>query len=183
VYLLDETDMAQPAPGSWDELVAMPIDDPPPHEEHYWQTHFRPVETPDGEPLGTALFVTEFPGLPPDFDQQLDELGMSDADYPTQARTLEMAHFATEADAAKFDAEFRGYLVPGLLDGPELAPEVAKLEGLSGEWQDMDYGEIVAYMSGQRTVVREESEWRLHNPNAEREAETQFTPLETDIDL
>jgi hypothetical protein len=30
-----------------------------------------------------------------------------------------------------------------LLDGPELAPEVATLEGLSGEWQTMDYDEIV----------------------------------------
>jgi hypothetical protein len=41
-----------------------------------------------------------------------------------------MAHFASEQNANKFDAEFRSCLVPGLLDGPELAPEVAKLEGL-----------------------------------------------------
>jgi hypothetical protein len=32
-----------------------------------------------------------------------------------EARTLDMAHFASEADAAKFDAEFRSYLVPGLI--------------------------------------------------------------------
>jgi len=50
---------------------------------------------------------------------------------------------------------------------------VAKLEGLSGEWEDMDYDGIVDYMSGSRTVVREESEWRLHNPNVEREAHEQ----------
>jgi len=173
VYLLDEADMAQPAPDSWDELVAAQEDEEPVREAYYWQMHYRPVETPDGEALGTALFVTEFPQLPPDFNDYIDKHGMDDTVYPTEARTLEMAHFATEADAAKFDAEFRGYLVPGLLDGPELAPEVAKLEGLSGEWRDMDYGEIVDYMSGKRTVVREESEWRLHNPNAEREAELQ----------
>ena len=147
--------------------------------------HYRPVETPDGEPLGTALFVTEFPQLPPDFNDYIDEFGMDDTVYPTEARTVEMAHFASEADAEKFEAEFRGYLVPGLLDGPELAPEVAKLEGLSGEWQDMDYDDIVGYMSGRRTVVREESEWRLHNPNAEREAEMYSAgmPLLSDEEL
>ena len=171
------------APGSWDELVAQQTDHEPEPERHYWQMHYRPVETPDGEKLGTALFVTEFPQLPPNFDDYIDENGMDDSEYPTEARTLEMAHFADEKDAAKFDAEFRGYLVPGLLDGPELAPEVAKLEGLSGEWEDMDYGAIVAYMSGNRTIVREESEWRLHNPNAEREAQAKDERLPNDIDL
>jgi len=157
-------------PGSWEALLAAQTDDEPAPDAHYWQMHYRPVETPEGEPLGTALFVTEFPQLPTDFDAYIDENGMDDTVYPTEARTLEMAHFADEKDAAKFDAEFRGYLVPGLLDGPELAPEVAKLEGLSGEWEDMDYDGIVDYMSGSRTVVREADEWHLHNPNAEREA-------------
>jgi len=170
-------------PGSWEALLAAQIDDEPAPDAHYWQMHYRPVETPDGEKLGTALFVTEFPQLPPDFDDYIDENGMDDTVYPTEARTLEMAHFADEKDAAKFDAEFRGYLVPGLLDGPELAPEVAKLEGLSGEWEAMDSQGIVDYMSGERTVVREESEWRLHDPNAEREAESQLIPPETDIDF
>jgi hypothetical protein len=171
VYLLDEADMPQPTPGSWDELLAAQPDEEPAREAHYWQMHYRPVETPDGEPLGTALFVTEFPQLPPNFDDYIDEFGMDDTVYPTEARTIEMAHFANEEDAKKFDAEFRSYLVPGLLDGPELAPEVAKLEGLSGEWEDMDYRGIVDYMSGHRTMVRAESEWYLHNPDAEREAQ------------
>jgi hypothetical protein len=185
VYLLDEADLVQPAPDSWDELIAAQSDEEPAREAHYWQMHYRPVEAPDGEPLGTALFVTEFPQLPPDFNDYIDEFGMDDTVYPTEARTVEMAHFASEADAEKFAAEFRGYLVPGLLDGPELAPEVAKLEGLSGEWQDMDYDDIVGYMSGRRTVVREESEWRLHNPNAEREAEMYSAgmPLLSDEEL
>jgi hypothetical protein len=176
--------ISAPEPGSWDELVAQQDDrvEPEP-ERHYWQTHYRPVETPDGEKLGTALFVTEFPQLPPDFDDYIDENGMDDTVYPTEARTLEMAHFADEKDAAKFDAEFRGYLVPGLLDGPELAPEVAKLEGLSGEWEDMDYRGIVDYMSGSRTIVREADDWHLHNPNAEREPQVRFETSQTDIDL
>ena len=70
--------------------------------------------------LGTALFVTEFPQLPPNFDDYIDENGMDDSEYPTEARTLEMAHFADEKDAAKFDAEFRGYLLTGVSTGPEL---------------------------------------------------------------
>ena len=147
------------------------------------QMHYRPVETPEGEPLGTALFVTEFPQLPPDFDDYIDENGMDDTVYPTEARTLEMAHFANEADATKFDAEFRGYLVPGVLDAPELAPEVAKLEGLSGEWRDMDYSEIVEYMSGSRTVVREADSWHLHEPNAERETQERFESPQIDIEI
>jgi hypothetical protein len=173
-----------PEPGSWDELVAQQgdrVESEP--ERHYWQTHYRPVETPDGEPLGTALFVTEFPQLPPDFDDYIDENGMDDSVYPTEARTLEMAHFANEDDARKFETEFRSYLVPGLLDGPELAPEVAKLEGLSGEWEDMDYRGIVDYMSGDRTVVREADDWHLHNPNAEREAKEQVEQPQGDIDF
>jgi len=96
---------------------------------------------------------------------------MDDTVYPTEARTLEMAHFADEKDAAKFDAEFRGYLVPDVLDAIELAPEVAKLEGLSGDWEDMDYRGIVDYMSGNRTVVRAESDWHLHDSYSERDAQ------------
>lgn len=172
-----------PEPGTWDELMVQQDADESGPERHYWQMHYHPVETPEGEPLGTALFVTEFPQLPPNFDEYIEENGMDDSVYPTEARTLEMAHFADEKDAKKFDAEFRGYLVPGLLDGPELAPEVAKLEGLSGEWEDMNYRGIVDYMSGSRTIVREADDWHLHNPNAEHEAREQFEDTQTDIDF
>jgi hypothetical protein len=176
-------DAGAPEPGSWDERVAQQRDhvDPEP-ERHYWQMHCRPVETPEGEPLGTALFVTEFPQLPPEFDDDVAENGMDDSLYPTKARTLEMAHFTSEDDARKFEMEFRSYLVPGLLEGPELAPEVAKLEGLSGTWEGMDYQGIVDYMSGERTVVREESDWHLHDPNAEREAQMAAAGSDTALD-
>lgn len=50
----------------------------------------------------------------------------------TEARALEIVHFANDEDARNFETAFRSYLVPGLPDGPELAPEAAKLEGLSG---------------------------------------------------
>jgi hypothetical protein len=174
-----------PAPGSWEELIAQQPDEEPEPERHYWQMHYRPVETPEGESLGTALFVTEFPQLPPNFDDYVEEYGMDNSLYPTKAPTLEMAHFANEEDAKKFEQEFCSYLTPDLIDGPELAPEVAKLEGMSGEWQDMDYDDIVGYMSGKRTVVRKESEWHLHNQNAEREAEMSSAgmPLLSDEEL
>ncbi len=172
-----------PAPGTLEELVAQQADNAPEPERHYWQMHYRPVETPDGEPLGTALFVTEFPQLPPDFDAYIEEHGMDDTIYPTEARTVEMAHFANEEDARKFETAFRSYLVPDLLDGPELAPEVAKLEGLSGDWKKMDYSAISEYMSGERDIIREVEEWHLHNPSAEKEVRELRENRNADIDL
>lgn len=182
---MDDTQEAPARTGTWDELVALNQNVPEPDapEAHYWQMHYRPVETSDGERLGTALFVTEFPQLPPDFDQQYDENGMDDATYPTEARMVEMAHFANDEDARKFEAEFRSYLVPGLLEAAELAPEVAKLEGLSGAWEAMDEQGIVHYMRGDRTVVREVDEWQLHNPYAEREAQEHIENPHNDINL
>lgn len=161
--------VSTPELDSWDALIAAQPDDQPEPERHYWQIHYRPVETPDGERLGTALLLTEFPQIPPDFDGNLTN-SMDDSSYPTEARTVEMAHFTNDDDARKFEKEFRSYLVPELLDGPELAPEVAKLEGLSGEWEEMNQDQITDYMSGNRTIVREESDWHLYNPNAERDA-------------
>ena len=43
---------------------------------------------------------------------------------------LEIAHFETAEAADRFIEEFNGYLVPGVLEGPELAVEVARLEEL-----------------------------------------------------
>jgi len=173
----------EPEPGSWEELLAQHFDAEPEPEPHYWQMHHRPVETPNGEKLGTALFVTEFPQLPPNFDDYIDENGMDDSVYPTEARTLEMAHFADDKEAERFEREFRSYLVPGVMDGPDLAPEVAKMEGLSGEWTEMDYRGIVDFMSGQRTIMRAESEWHLHDPHAEREAMDRLQQAHIEIDL
>ena len=88
------SDAYEPEPGSWDELVAQQRDRVEPEPEpHYWQMHYRSVETPGGESLGTALFVTEFPQLPPDLDDTIEANGMDDSVYPTEACTLEMAHF------------------------------------------------------------------------------------------
>lgn len=60
---------------------------------------------------------------------------------------------------------------------------MAKLEGLSGEWQEMDDDGIAAYMRRKRTVVREVGDWHPHDANAEREAQEQGEGLPNDIDL
>ena len=150
-----EVPVVSAEPGSWEELVQRSNLDESEVERHYWQLRAHPAVTPDGTPLGYALFCTEFPELPPNFDEYVEEYGMDNSIYPTQARTVEMADFKTEAEAKAFSDEFRRYLIPGVIDGPELAPDVAKLEGLSGEWKAMDYPAIVDYMSGSRTVTRE----------------------------
>lgn len=168
-----------PAHGSWDELIAQHTPDEPPNEAHYWRLDYRPAETPEGERLGTALFIAEFPEFPPDYADNPIE----DSPYPTVTRTLEMAHFANEEDARKFGTEFRSYLLPGVMEGPELAPEVAKLEGLSGQWETHYHHSSIDYPSGNQPVVREPGNWHLHNPNAEREAYEFTVSAENEIDL
>lgn len=164
-------------PGSWDELVEQErtrLPEPEPAEAPaYWQIHLRPAQAPDGQPLGHAMFMTVFPELPPDFDRIVDEQGMDDTMYPSHARTLEMAHFATEREADRFEQDFRGYLVPGLLDGPDLAVEVARLEGLPVEWRAMDHAAIVEIMSGRSTVEREPEGWQVHEVEVEREIDSE----------
>ena len=51
-------------------------------ERHYWQLRTHPAMTPDGTPLGYALFCTEFPELPPNFDEYVAEFGMDELDLP-----------------------------------------------------------------------------------------------------
>jgi hypothetical protein len=157
-YWNTDGEVSPPVPGSWDELVERQTPHAPQGEPHPWTLHTRPAETPEGAPLGIALFVTETPPPTPDADT---------------ARTLEMAHFASEADARRFAAEFRAVLVPGVLDGPELAPEVAKLEGLSGDWQALDT-RALADAAHSRAIVRDAADWHLHDPNAERDVDLLF---------
>ena len=53
--------VSAPEPGSWDELVAHQTDDEPEPERHYWQTHYRPVETPDGRKVGDGAVRDRVP--------------------------------------------------------------------------------------------------------------------------
>ena len=177
----------QPEPGSWDELVEQErlrrLQPEPERERAYWRLDTRPVETPEGDPQGYALVITVFPELPADFDQYVDENGIDDSIYPTHARRLAIAHFETEPAAERYQKEFRSYLVPGLLDGPELAEEAARLEGMPGTWQAMDYRDIVEDMSSHRSVAREADDRQVLQPNAEREAEMPSSISAPDLDF
>jgi hypothetical protein len=92
---------------------------------------------------------------------------MDDSISPTEARRLEVAHFADGAASRKFEAEFREYLIPGMLDGPELAPEVARLEGLSGLWEPVGNSKIDEVMKADHALVKQAADWRIHDPNLE----------------
>jgi hypothetical protein len=83
---------------------------------------------------------------------------------------LEMAHFETPEAIEKFSRDFNGYLVPGLLEGPELAVEVARLEGLPTEWKTLDNDDLKAYQANELTLTRDPADWHPYNPNAERDA-------------
>jgi hypothetical protein len=118
------------------------------------------------------MFCTVFPNAKdpvPDFDT------------PLRAQVLEMAHFPTPQAADKFEQEFRGYLVPGLFDGSELAEAVAQLEGMTGKWVDMDGQAAKALFSNEQPpLVRDLADWHPYNPNAERDARTEVEGLYTD---
>jgi hypothetical protein len=93
---------------------------------------------------------------------------------------LEMAHFETTEAADKFGREFNGYLMPGVLEGPELAQEVARLEGLPVEWKTLDGDDLTAYQNLTLTLTRDPADWHPYNPNAERDARIEAEGLYTD---
>jgi len=145
------------------------IEDPAPLpevENPYWRLDPIPVNDPDGEPLGHALHMVVYPGV----ERDPDAVGSPTmaADEPFQM--LEMAHFETPEAVDKFGKEFNGYLIPGLLDGPELAVEVARLEGLPAEWKTLEGDVLKAYQNAELTLTRDPADWHPYNPNAERDA-------------
>jgi hypothetical protein len=139
-----------------------------------WQMATLPVNNPDGQPLGYALHMVVYP----DGDRALNAEDDLAADTP--ARVLEMAHFETTAAADKFSQEFRGYLLPGVLDSPELAEEVARLEGHPVEWKTLEGQELEDYRDLKLTLTRDPTDWHPYNPNAERDARIAAEGLYTD---
>ncbi len=141
-------------------------------DNSYWRLDRREVIDPEGEKLGQAMFCTVFPDAKdpvPDFDT------------PLRAQVLEMAHFETAEAADKFEQEFRGYLIPGLFDGSELAEAVAQLEGMPGKWLEMDGMAARTFFSDEQPpLVRNVADWHPYNPNAERDARIAVEGLYTD---
>lgn len=166
-----ELPTATPEPGSWDELIererVRAAQPEPERESSYWRLDTHPLESPEGDPQGYGLFITVFPELPADLDPYIEEHGIDDAITPTHARRLEIAHFETEWAAEKYAKEFRGYLIPGLLDGPELAEEAAKLEGMPGTWEEMDHKDIAADLTERDPIQPEHETLPVAPPNLE----------------
>jgi len=145
------------------------IEDPAPQrgvENPYWRLDPIPVNDPEGEPLGQALHMVVYPGVERDPDTVGSPVMAADEPF----RMLEIAHFETPEAVNRFGKDFNGYLIPGLLDGPELAVEVARLEGLPAEWKTLEGDDLKAYQNAELTLTRDPSDWHPYNPNAERDA-------------
>ncbi len=158
-------------------------------ENPYWRLDTLPVNGPAGEPLGHALHMVVYPSV----ERDPDAVGSPAMAEDEPFRMLEMAHFETTTAADKFGKEFNGYFVPGLLDGPELAQEVAQLEGLPVEWKTLEGDDLKAYQNAELTLTHDPANWHPYNPNAERDARIaaeglysdpiqQFTPLNEERD-
>ncbi len=155
------------------------IEDPAPQpemENPYWRLDTLPVNDLAGEPLGHALHMVVYPGV----ERDPDVVGSPAMPEDEPFRMLEMAHFETTAAADKFGKEFNGYLVPGLLDGPELAVEVARLEGLPVEWKTLEGDELKVYQNAELTLTHDPADWHPYNPNAERDARIATEGIYTD---
>ena len=115
-----------------------------------WEFRTVAAADPDGRPLGYVLYCLQYP---PNRDDQTQ---------PTSI--LEVAHFEKPKQAQRFCEEFSGFLMPGVLEGPELAEEVARLEGLPGYWQQGQPPDP------DQTQTRPRADWKPYNPLAESDA-------------
>ncbi|MEQ8676549.1 MAG: hypothetical protein RIC84_25260 [Aggregatilineales bacterium] len=155
------------------------IDDPEPDpqaQNPYWRLETIPVNDPEGEPLGHAMHMVVYDGI----EHDPEAIGTPAMDENEPFRMLEMAHFETIEASDKFGEEFKGYLMPGLLEGPELAEEVTRLEGHPVEWKTLEGQELDDYRDLKLTLTRDPADWHPYNPNAERDARIEAEGLYTD---
>ncbi len=142
----------------------------------YWRMETLPVNDPGGEPLGHALHMVVYDGI----EHDPEAVGSPAISEDEPFRMLEVAHFETTEAADKFGKEFNGYLMPGLLEGPELAEEVARLEGHPVEWKTLEGQELDDYRDLKLTLTRDPADWQPYNPNAERDARIEAEGLYSD---
>ncbi len=135
------------------------------------------ANNPDGEQIGHALQMVVYPNI----EQPTNEIGAPEIPDDESFQILEMAHFETSEDADKFSKKFRGYLMPGLLDEPELAVEVARLEEHPIEWKTLDGQDCDDYRNLDYVVTHDTDSWKLYNPNAERDARIAVEGTSDDI--
>jgi hypothetical protein len=146
------------------EIVQRPLD----FEEHtpYWQLETLPVNDPQGEPLGHALHMVVYPEVDQDSAAAHDPALRTDEPF----QLLEMAHFDTVEAVDDFKQEFNGYLAPGIMKGPDLAVEVARLEGLPVEWKTLEGDDRRAFQEGHFALAYKAADWHLYNPHADQDA-------------
>lgn len=132
----------------------------------HWRLETLPVNDPDGEPLGHALHLVVYPNV----EHDPEYVGTTALAEDEPFRMLEMAHFETLQAADQFSKKFNSYLIPDLLEAPELAVEVARLEGLPVEWKTLEGDDLKAYQDVNLTLTRDRADWHPYNPNAERDA-------------
>lgn len=153
------------------------ISEPELVENPYWRLETVRANNPDGEQIGHALQMVVYPNV----EQSSETIGAPNISDDEPFQILEMAHFESPEDADKFSKEFRGYLMPGLLDGPELAEEVARLEEHPVEWRRLDGQDLNDYRNLDYIVTHDTGSWKLYNPHAERDARLQMEGTEDDI--
>lgn len=141
-------------------------------ENPYWRLDSLPVHDPDGEPLGHALHIVVYPDVADGMHEEIEE--------GTPFQMMEMAHFEKEQEMENFSKDFWNYLMPGVLEGPELATEVARLEGLPAEYRTLDGQELEDYRNAELTLTRTPEQWHPYNPNAERDARLKAEGMYTD---
>lgn len=155
------------------------IEDPEPDpqaQNPYWRLETIPMNDPEGERLGHAMHMIVYDGV----EHDPEAIGTPAMDENEPFRMLEMAHFETIEASDKFGEEFKGYLMPGLLEGPELAEEVTRLEGHPVEWKTLEGQELDDYRDLKLTLTRDLADWHPYNPNAERDARIEAEGLYTD---
>lgn len=145
----------------------------------YWRLETLRVNNPDGEEIGHALQMVVYPNV----EQSSETIGAPNISDDEPFQILEMAHFESPEDADKFSKEFRGYLVPGLLDGPELAEEVARLEEHPVEWKTLARQDLEDYHNLDHVVTHDMDSWKLYNPHAERDARLRMEGSGGDIPI
>lgn len=138
----------------------------------YWRLDSLLVNNPEGKSLGHALHMVIYPDIPAGQNLEITE------DTPFQM--MEMAHFETKQQMENFREEFHSFLKPDVLEGPELAQEVARLEGLSAEYTTLEGQELHDYRNAELTLMRTPEHWHPHNPNAEREVRIKAEGLYND---
>jgi len=135
-------------------------------EHPYWRLDILPVSDLQGHPLGQSLQMVVYPNI----EQDPDAIDNPPIPKEEPFRMLEMAHFETTAAAEKFSKEFNSYIMPDILEGPELAEEVARLEGRPMEWKTLEGNELKAYQNDELVIKHDAKDWHPYNPNAEHDA-------------